>query len=189
VSTFGQDPAADRPGAERPDPNRPGEARPTADTYAVYAGFWRRFWAFWLDVAFLWALVGLLGMVVPDEAWPAVALLTVLVVAVWTAMLGGSVGKRMLGLRVLREHDGGLLGLIRAVMREVLVKPASIGALGVGVLWMLDHPNRQTWHDIAGGSVVVRDITVASGPLWGAQQAVNSEPDTALRPAPHSAAR
>lgn len=140
----------------------------------TYAGFWRRFWAFVLDAVFLWMLGGLLAQAVPADARRGAVLLLLTIYLVATSATGGSVGKRILGLRVLREQDGSLLGLVRAVVRE-LVRIPSLFVL-VGAFWMLDHPRRQTLHDLVVGSVVVREQPLAASPPWASAQPARETP-------------
>jgi uncharacterized RDD family membrane protein YckC len=64
-----------------------------------------------------------------------------------------SLGKKLLGLRVLQDGEG--LGLGRAVVRSALYPVSAI--LGLGFLWSLLSRERQCWHDMAVGSVVIRE--------------------------------
>lgn len=79
---------------------------------------------------------------------------------------GGTFGHRLLGLRVVRA-DGEQLSLLMATVRW-LVECASALSLGFGYLWMLDEPQRRTWHDLAAGSVVVRESgrAAVAAPDW-----------------------
>lgn len=81
---------------------------------------------------------------------------------------GGSLGHRLLGLRVTRL-DGTRPGVVRAIIR-ILVTPLSWLPLGLGLLWMLDQRERRTWHDLAAGTLVVRETTPAevAAPQWAA---------------------
>jgi uncharacterized RDD family membrane protein YckC len=130
----------------------------------TYASMVRRFWALVLDALFLWMLGWLLARAVPADAANGAVTALIAVYLVATTMAGGSVGKRMLGLRVLRAGDGGTLGVVRAVARELMRLP-SLGVIA-GALWMLDNPRRQTWHDLVGDSVVVREQPLAGSPPW-----------------------
>lgn len=91
---------------------------------------------------------------------------------VWTHTRGYSVGKRMLGLRVLNIETGTTLSIGRSTVRVlVLFGPVVagqiianivifIGPLISAVIWAITlgiakPPYRQTWHDVAAGSIVV----------------------------------
>jgi uncharacterized RDD family membrane protein YckC len=138
-------------------------------TAIEYAGFWRRTWAFVLDIVFWCLIAGLASYAIPEEAAGAVILVLIVAGDVMLTMLGGTIGKRMLGLRVVRASDGSSVDVIRAFLRDIVVKPLSILCLGVGVLWMLDSSRRQTWHDSISDTVVVREIHGAGGPSWAAE--------------------
>ena len=78
---------------------------------------------------------------------------------------GQTVGKRLLKIRTIDAGTGGMLGVTRGLGRAgisallqfisgfslLLTLPSLLD-----VLWPLWDPQRQTWHDKAAGSVVVR---------------------------------
>ena len=66
-----------------------------------------------------------------------------------------SVGQRAVALRVADIRTGRPIGGWRAFERQ-LAKLVSLIPLGLGFLWMLWDPRRQTWHDKIAGTVVVR---------------------------------
>jgi uncharacterized RDD family membrane protein YckC len=67
---------------------------------------------------------------------------------------GGTPAARMLGLRIVRE-DGSNPGLIRGFVRW-LVSIISYNVLYLGYLWAIWDDEKQTWHDKAAGTYVVR---------------------------------
>jgi uncharacterized RDD family membrane protein YckC len=67
---------------------------------------------------------------------------------------GQTVGKRLAQIRVADATTGEPIGLGRAVVRHVGRWVSGI-ALGLGYLWMLWDPRRQTWHDKMSGSLVI----------------------------------
>ncbi len=116
---------------------------------------------------------------------PVVRLLVVGILAAWWGVLaargdGQSVGKRLLGLRVLRE-DGSRAPLDAFLLRETawralpfLVLPVPLfpnlwlaGMLGAAVLslaFAAEEPLRQTWYDRLARTVVVRAEPLPMGP-------------------------
>lgn len=73
---------------------------------------------------------------------------------------GQTIGKWMLGIRVVDGPTAGQLATSRAFVR-VLVRSFASGAIfALGYLWMLWDDQNRTWHDLAADSRVV----VASGP-------------------------
>jgi uncharacterized RDD family membrane protein YckC len=68
---------------------------------------------------------------------------------------GGTPGKRIAGLRVVRADTGGPLGMGRAIGRWC-IRFVSAAPLFLGYLWMLWDADHRTWHDKVVGSRVVR---------------------------------
>lgn len=67
---------------------------------------------------------------------------------------GQTVGKRAVGIRVLRQGSGEPLGFKKAVIRY-FARLVSLLPFFLGLLWMLWDADRQTWHDKLTGSIVV----------------------------------
>ncbi|MGI8330639.1 RDD family protein [Actinomadura scrupuli] len=80
---------------------------------------------------------------------------------------GRTVGKRILGIRVVRADDGGPIGntqaLMRALVYAVLGNLCSCFGL-VNVAWILWDRRRQALHDKAARTVVVKDRPGAPAP-------------------------
>jgi uncharacterized RDD family membrane protein YckC len=74
-------------------------------------------------------------------------------IAFW-AWKGTTLGGIICNLRVTRT-DGADLKPVDAVVRG-LAGIFSIAAVGIGFLWMLQDPERQTWHDKIAGTLVVK---------------------------------
>jgi uncharacterized RDD family membrane protein YckC len=68
---------------------------------------------------------------------------------------GQTVGKRAMGIRVIRLDTGGPLGWGPAAIRYVVRSLISGLLCGLGYWWMLWDKERQTWHDKAAGTIVV----------------------------------
>ena len=67
---------------------------------------------------------------------------------------GQTLGKRATGIRVISSLDGAAIGFGRGLLRY-LGKCLSGLALGIGYLWMLWDPERQTWQDKIANTYVV----------------------------------
>jgi uncharacterized RDD family membrane protein YckC len=74
-------------------------------------------------------------------------------VAFW-ALKGTTLGGIVCGLRVVRTN-GGTLRAVDAIVRG-LASILSLALLGLGCFWMLQDPQRQTWHDKIAGTYVVK---------------------------------
>jgi uncharacterized RDD family membrane protein YckC len=68
---------------------------------------------------------------------------------------GQTVGKRVLGIRVVDARTGGSIGVGRAVGRYFGRLISGLVCL-LGYLWMLWDPEKQTWHDKMVTSYVVK---------------------------------
>jgi uncharacterized RDD family membrane protein YckC len=85
---------------------------------------------------------------------------------------GQTIGKRVLGIKVVRSTDGALPDWTASVVRYVLpVVPVLIPVPGVFLLSLviylvaIVHPLRQGWHDRAAGTVVVKaDVPARPSP-------------------------
>ena len=90
---------------------------------------------------------------------------TVLMVGLLTSMLVGlfglTPGKALVGIRVLSAEDARPIGVLRAMLRTLLLGVATLPTLGFGaaaLAWtaMVDPSGwRRGWHDLRTGSVVV----------------------------------
>lgn len=148
-----------------------------------YASFGRRLWAFTLSLVVDLIVLGTIEVVTGGgDVWPAFGFWLVLH-HVGLVVEGGTIGHRLAGLRVVREN-GERLGIVHAFVRELAKLGLSFPPLGLGFLWMLDQPQRQTWHDLLANSVVVREATMFEGaspdwatdPPWRRSRVVELEP-------------
>jgi uncharacterized RDD family membrane protein YckC len=147
-----------------------------------FAGFWRRFAAYWLDSLPITLLVGaffyfFLGFDAKLHHYLArgfrdqqaraefldarntvrdISLATYLVYcAVMEATaLRGTLGKLLLGIEVVNS-DGSALSFSQAAKRNLL-KILSFLVCGLGCLWIAWSPKKQSWHDMLAGTFVVK---------------------------------
>lgn len=96
-----------------------------------------------------------------DAIEQAIVIVLIVVGVTWILYLwlanswGGTLGKRALGLRVVSARDESDIGPLRGLVRYLVYLVGSI-PLYLGSLWMLWDDQKQTWHDKAAGSIVVR---------------------------------
>jgi uncharacterized RDD family membrane protein YckC len=83
-----------------------------------------------------------------------VGILPVLYFLIPTAVVGRTVGKEVMGLRVVRWPSGTRLGFPRGVLRFFAYFVALV-PLGAGFLWIIVDRDRRGWHDHIAGSAVV----------------------------------
>jgi uncharacterized RDD family membrane protein YckC len=120
------------------------------------AGFWIRFGANLLDTFVL--LVPYMVIAVAAGAHAANTLIMLAAAAYFTVFEGGrsgqTIGKKVSGLRVIDARIGGSIGPGRAFVRWI-GRFVSLFVLGLGYIWMLWDPEKQTWHDKMANAVVV----------------------------------
>jgi uncharacterized RDD family membrane protein YckC len=80
------------------------------------------------------------------------------------AQLGATPGKQIWGVQV-QDEEGKLLGLTLAFFREFVAKGVSAFSCYLGFLWMIKHPQKQTWHDLLVGTRVI-NIKHQFGLAW-----------------------
>jgi uncharacterized RDD family membrane protein YckC len=142
-------------------------------TEHLVAGPDRRFYAFVIDRLVAWgiyageAYAAYVALIRPGHLWTGVAAIagTVLLVGLISSMLVGlfglTPGKALLGLRVLSAEDARPIGVVRGVLRTLILGVATLPTLGFGaaaLAWtaMVDPSGwRRGWHDLRTGTVVV----------------------------------
>jgi len=77
-------------------------------------------------------------------------------VLLWSK-LGGTLGQRLLGLRVVDAATGTNIGIGRAIGRYIgyLISSA---VLAIGLIWAAFDPRKQGWHDKMASTFVVRKL-------------------------------
>ena len=116
----------------------------------------RRLSALLIDVVLL-TVASMFLLDITDGKPISRAVIAAMVVLYFPLSEGGATGqtrgKQMVGIRVT-DTSGAPLGYPRAAART-LVKCLSVGAVGIGCLWVLRGPEHQTWHDRVAGAMVV----------------------------------
>jgi uncharacterized RDD family membrane protein YckC len=124
----------------------------------AYGGFWARFGAVFLDGL----IIGIPAQILAAAISPGLAfVLQIAATLVYVAVLEGgptgqTIGRKALALRVVDAttlQPG--IGPGRAIGRY-FAKFLSTIAIGLGYLWMLWDPRKQTWHDKLASTVVVK---------------------------------
>jgi uncharacterized RDD family membrane protein YckC len=68
---------------------------------------------------------------------------------------GQTLGMKMLGIRVVRDRDGGRVGWGAAILR--LIGLTISYAVVLGVIWIFIDRRRRGWHDLLAGTLVIAD--------------------------------
>ncbi|MFR9806120.1 RDD family protein [Pseudonocardia sp. RS010] len=111
------------------------------------------------------ALLGLVGPAFSGDPWVVAGIsvafsLAAFVVALWNSCYrqgrtGQSLGKQLIGTRLIRARDGGTLGFWATLARQ-LAHVLDSAPLYLGYLWLLWDERRQTFADKVCETVVVR---------------------------------
>jgi uncharacterized RDD family membrane protein YckC len=156
---------------------------PAPQSAAPVASLERRFYAFALDRAIAWSLVGLSGLAAwwwffrEDAVLPGVllvvgALLLVgLAFAIPLGLRGTSPGKSAFGIRAVNPETGTPIGVGRALLRTLILGVATLPLFGLGtavLAWTAVEDRareRRGWHDYKARSIVVdvRPVEVLAG--------------------------
>lgn len=144
----------------------------------VVAGFWRRALAALLDVLLVAVVLAAaeLGYLTASGGWSielddpahqiiaaAVGVAALLYDVLLTWRIGGTIGKRALGLTV-QSREGGKAGLGQLIAR-LLGRLVSALPLLLGFFWAAWDARKQTWHDRLADTVVVRDDVPVPRPI------------------------
>jgi len=167
------------PRERRAEPaQRPAEAASSSITEIRWGGFFRRALAFLVDVAMIVLLVSIMNalsyigykvglsaygrsinlqnstplFVFLTFAW--VGLATVYFV-VFHGMEGKTIGKWLLGLRVVGAERRGIT--YRQAFLRSLGTVVSVAPLGLGFLWIIWSREKRGWHDFLARTWVIRD--------------------------------
>ncbi|MFS8200798.1 RDD family protein [Streptomyces sp. CWNU-52B] len=153
---------------QQPGQQYPGYPDPSQQMYGgmpPYAHWGQRFLATLVDglvllVAYLPAVIG--AAIGTDSAAAIFGLITfvaIIGVAIWMLVqegrTGQTIGKKALGIRLLREIDGRPLGVGMAFVRRLAHFLDSV-ACYIGWLWPLWDAKKQTFADKVCSSVVVK---------------------------------
>jgi len=120
-------------------------------------GFWIRLVAALIDWGMLLVVLVILALV--PHLRPFGGPIDLLIAGAYFVALDGgargqTLGKRVMGIRVVGFDTGGRIGYGRAFVRW-LMSIFSFWLFCLGYLWMLWDPERQCWHDKAANDVVV----------------------------------
>jgi uncharacterized RDD family membrane protein YckC len=118
----------------------------------------KRLGAYVLDVAIVLFGFRFWGILIEGNVLALVLLtvvtLTYLVLVVVLMSQGTTLGKKILGMRVVKE-DGKTAGLGIMLIREIIGKAISWTVLCAGFLWIMFDRDRQGWHDKLVSTFVV----------------------------------
>lgn len=77
---------------------------------------------------------------------------SVFLISTW----GQTIGKKLVGIKVVNQQTQKPPNLVKAVIRETLGKFLSGICLGLGFFWMWKNQQKQTWHDLLANTIVIK---------------------------------
>ena len=130
--------------------------QPTTANTRPKASFGQRLGAALLDGLIFFVLSLVLQQFLEDRLTQLISALAGLAyyVALEGSLTGQTMGKKVLGIRVVDLAGGGPIGYGRATVRYFGRYISGI-PLGLGYFWMLWDDQKQTWHDKFANSMVV----------------------------------
>ena len=142
------------------------EKERTSKNKVEYAGFWVRLAARIIDELVLWAILIIVGIPImlflPEELSGAILLIWILM---WLLLLqvyfiyfhkktGQTIGKKVLGIKVVKENFGNL-SWTDSIIRW-FVENFSMLIFFLGYLWIAIDAKKQSWHDKAAKTIVIK---------------------------------
>jgi uncharacterized RDD family membrane protein YckC len=138
------------------------------ESIKLYAGFWNRFWAFYIDQVILLVVLAVIRKIFSYFAVYSVdpsilnkveAMISLTSVLAYFSLLESSstqatIGKRLLGIRVT-DINGSRISILRGIGRT-LAKVPSFFIFFIGFLMVAFTKKRQALHDILAGCLVVK---------------------------------
>ena len=149
-------------GWPQPPASPPGGGQWAAQTQVgpapglVFGGFWIRLVAYIIDAVILAIVRTILVSAAGASAGLGISLIVGIVyfVGFW-GTTGQTIGMMPFGLRVVSNADGGKITWANAVLRFVGLIIAFV-VIFIGVIWVAFDSRKRGWHDMIGGTVVVR---------------------------------
>ena len=89
-----------------------------------------------------------------SDFWISVLVIWIYYVGL-TATFGASLGKMVLGMRVV-SADGKRAGFVAVLMREIIGKAVSGAVICIGFIVVLFGDKHRGWHDVIAGTSVVK---------------------------------
>ena len=119
----------------------------------AFGGFWIRFVALIIDAI----IVGIVGSVLTSAtgSYGLSSLLEIVYFVVCWGVLGQTIGMMPFKLKIVRNADGGKLTWGNVALRMVGWFVAGI-PFALGFIWAAFDSRKRGWHDMIGGTVVIR---------------------------------
>jgi uncharacterized RDD family membrane protein YckC len=119
------------------------------------AGIGPRFLAALIDGVIVGVVIVVLALILKGAGSALGILITIAYFAYFEGQPAGqTIGKKAMNIRVIDFETGGSLETSKAIVRGV-VRYISGLVCAIGFIWAFFNDQKQTWHDLAAGTVVV----------------------------------
>ena len=121
----------------------------------TFGGFWIRFVAYVIDAIILAIVAGILGRVAGSAGTGLAGIVEIAYFIGFWGTTGQTIGMMPFNLRIVRNADGGKLtwgGAILCYIGFII----SVICLTIGLIWAAFDSRKRGWHDMIGGTVVIR---------------------------------
>jgi uncharacterized RDD family membrane protein YckC len=123
----------------------------------AFGGFWIRVVAYIIDAILIGIVEAILISALKGTGQGIAGLIGIAYLIGMWGTTGQTVGMMLFGLRVVRNSDGGKLTWGNAILRFIGLI-VSFVVIFIGVIWVAFDSRKRGWHDMIGGTVVVRKI-------------------------------
>jgi uncharacterized RDD family membrane protein YckC len=121
----------------------------------AFGGFWIRLVAYIIDAIILGAIQAVLVSAAGNTGQSIAGLISIAYfIGMWGAT-GQTIGMMPFGLHIVRNADGGKITWGNAVLRFLGMVVAFV-CLFIGVIWIAFDARKRGWHDMIGGTVVIK---------------------------------
>lgn len=121
----------------------------------TFGGFWIRFVAYVIDAVLIGIVAGVAASISPSLIY-VVYLGALLYLALCWGLLGQTIGMMPFGLKIVRNADGGKLTWGNVILRLIGWVVSAV-VLDLGFIWAAFDSRKRGWHDMIGGTVVIRN--------------------------------
>lgn len=118
-----------------------------------------------IDIALVFIVAATVSAITHGNGVREIMVAAVVVYDLGMTMEGGTLGKRLLRLRVVRT-SGEPVDAVRCFLREIVGKALSM-ILFLGYIWPVFTVKHQAWHDKLADTLVVHERVPKTGPEWG----------------------
>jgi uncharacterized RDD family membrane protein YckC len=121
----------------------------------TFGGFWIRFVAYIIDIVLIGIVAAIAGSISASLVYVVYVGVLLYFILCW-GLLGQTIGMMPFGLRIVRNSDGGKLTWGNVILRMVGWIVSGI-VLDIGFIWAAFDSRKRGWHDMIGGTVVIRN--------------------------------